>query len=80
MRINKYLSEAGIVSRRGADKWIEDGRIMINGPKILPKIGGDREIIQSEGFNGAAFGIRHRDRKRHPLRCRSGSGGGSGKL
>ncbi|MDX1770911.1 MAG: S4 domain-containing protein, partial [Planococcaceae bacterium] len=27
MRINKYLSEAGIVSRRGADKWIEDGRI-----------------------------------------------------
>ena len=33
MRINKYLSEAGIVSRRGADKWIEDGRIMINGVK-----------------------------------------------
>ncbi|MBE1553317.1 23S rRNA pseudouridine(2604) synthase RluF [Sporosarcina limicola] len=31
MRINKYLSEAGIVSRRGADKWIEDGRVMING-------------------------------------------------
>ncbi len=33
MRINKYLSEAGIVSRRGADKWIEDGRITINGVK-----------------------------------------------
>ena len=33
MRINKFLSEAGIVSRRGADKWIEDGRIMINGVK-----------------------------------------------
>ncbi|MDX1772343.1 MAG: 23S rRNA pseudouridine(2604) synthase RluF [Planococcaceae bacterium] len=33
MRINKYLSEAGIVSRRGADKWIEDGRITINGAK-----------------------------------------------
>ena len=31
MRINKYLSEAGIVSRRGADKWIEDGRVTING-------------------------------------------------
>lgn len=31
MRINKYLSEAGIVSRRGADKWIEAGRVMING-------------------------------------------------
>ncbi|MCZ2259077.1 23S rRNA pseudouridine(2604) synthase RluF [Sporosarcina sp. G11-34] len=31
MRINKYLSEAGIVSRRGADKWIADGRVVING-------------------------------------------------
>ncbi|QYA33316.1 pseudouridine synthase [Macrococcus psychrotolerans] len=33
MRINKYLSEAGICSRRGADKWIEAGRIKINGVK-----------------------------------------------
>ncbi|MGE7666418.1 23S rRNA pseudouridine(2604) synthase RluF [Ureibacillus composti] len=31
MRINKYLSETGIISRRGADKWIEEGRITING-------------------------------------------------
>ena len=31
MRINKFLSEAGITSRRGADKWITDGRVMING-------------------------------------------------
>lgn len=31
MRINKFLSEAGITSRRGADKWIEAGRITING-------------------------------------------------
>lgn len=31
MRINKFLSEAGIVSRRGADKWINDGRVTING-------------------------------------------------
>lgn len=31
VRINKFLSSAGIVSRRGADKWIEDGRITING-------------------------------------------------
>lgn len=31
MRINKFLSEAGIISRRGADKWITDGRVMING-------------------------------------------------
>lgn len=31
MRINKYLAEAGIVSRRGADKWIEEGKVTING-------------------------------------------------
>lgn len=31
MRINKYLAEAGIVSRRGADQWISDGRVIING-------------------------------------------------
>ncbi|WJY26937.1 23S rRNA pseudouridine(2604) synthase RluF [Sporosarcina trichiuri] len=31
MRINKFLSEAGIVSRRGADKWIDEGRVVING-------------------------------------------------
>ncbi|MGL6145253.1 MAG: pseudouridine synthase [Macrococcoides caseolyticum] len=33
MRINKFLSEAGVCSRRGADKWIEAGRIKINGVK-----------------------------------------------
>ncbi len=31
MRINKFLAETGIVSRRGADQWIEAGRITING-------------------------------------------------
>ncbi|KGR79784.1 23S rRNA pseudouridine(2604) synthase RluF [Ureibacillus manganicus] len=31
MRINKYLSETGIVSRRGADKLIEEGKVTING-------------------------------------------------
>ncbi|WP_342526955.1 23S rRNA pseudouridine(2604) synthase RluF [Chryseomicrobium sp. FSL W7-1435] len=31
MRINKYLADAGIVSRRGADQWILDGRVVING-------------------------------------------------
>lgn len=31
MRINKFLSGAGIVSRRGADQWISDGRVLING-------------------------------------------------
>jgi len=33
MRINKYLSESGIVSRRGADQWITEGRVTINGQR-----------------------------------------------
>ena len=31
IRINKFLSEAGICSRRGADRMVEDGRVTING-------------------------------------------------
>jgi 23S rRNA pseudouridine2604 synthase len=30
MRLNKYLSESGICSRREADVWIEAGRVTIN--------------------------------------------------
>ncbi|WP_150285313.1 23S rRNA pseudouridine(2604) synthase RluF [Rummeliibacillus sp. TYF-LIM-RU47] len=33
MRINKYISEAGKASRRGADKLISDGRVTINGKR-----------------------------------------------
>ncbi|USK92186.1 23S rRNA pseudouridine(2604) synthase RluF [Rossellomorea marisflavi] len=33
MRINKYISEAGKASRRGADRLIEDGRVTINGKR-----------------------------------------------
>lgn len=31
MRINKYLAESGIASRRAADKMIENGEVKING-------------------------------------------------
>jgi 23S rRNA pseudouridine2604 synthase len=31
MRINKYISESGKTSRRGADKLISEGRVTING-------------------------------------------------
>lgn len=50
MRINKFLSSAGITSRRGADQWIEQGRITINGElatlgsKVLP---GD--LVKADG-------------------------------
>lgn len=50
LRINKYLSSAGIVSRRGADKWIEDGRITINGE--LAELGSrvsDDDDVRADG-------------------------------
>lgn len=31
VRINKYIAEAGICSRREADKWIDKGQVTING-------------------------------------------------
>jgi 23S rRNA pseudouridine2604 synthase len=49
-RINKFLSEAGHCSRRGADKLIEEGLVTING--VVPEIGtkilpGD--VVMAEG-------------------------------
>ena len=35
MRINKYIAEAGVASRRSADQMIKDGRVSVNGKKIL---------------------------------------------
>ena len=31
MRLNKYISDTGVCSRREADQWIADGRVSING-------------------------------------------------
>jgi 23S rRNA pseudouridine2604 synthase len=31
MRLNKYISESGVCSRRAADQWIADGRVRVNG-------------------------------------------------
>ena len=35
MRLNKYISESGICSRREADKFIEAGKVYINGSKAV---------------------------------------------
>ena len=35
IRINKYLSDAGVCSRREADRMIEQGRITVNGEKAV---------------------------------------------
>ncbi len=36
MRLNKYLSEAGVCSRREADKLIESGRVTVDGKRAVP--------------------------------------------
>jgi 23S rRNA pseudouridine2604 synthase len=33
VRLNKYISETGVCSRREADKWIEAGRVTCNGAR-----------------------------------------------
>jgi 23S rRNA pseudouridine2604 synthase len=34
MRVNKYISEAGLCSRREADEWLVAGRVTINGEVV----------------------------------------------
>jgi 23S rRNA pseudouridine2604 synthase len=53
MRLNKYISETGICSRRQADQWISEGRVRINGK--LPELGtkvepGDRVEVDGQAI------------------------------
>lgn len=45
VRINKYLSEAGVCSRREADRQIEEGNVLIEGQPALP---GSRVLLGQE--------------------------------
>ncbi len=50
MRLNKYISETGICSRREADKWIEQGRVTCNGqPALLGTQVGDDDTVCIDG-------------------------------
>lgn len=40
MRINKYIAECGLTSRRGADELIKQGKVSVNG-KIITELGLD---------------------------------------
>jgi len=50
VRLNKFISEAGVASRRAADRMIEEGRVTINGK---PAVVGDRvyedDIVAVDG-------------------------------
>jgi 23S rRNA pseudouridine2604 synthase len=50
MRLNKYISETGICSRRAADKWIEAGRVTLNGqPASLGTQVADGDDVRVDG-------------------------------
>ena len=50
MRINKFLAEQGVASRRGSDKLIEEGRVTVNGVRV--KAGADvspTDVVEVDG-------------------------------
>ncbi len=53
MRINKYLAESGVCSRRAADKLIEDGVVKINGR--VCGLGAEVENGDSVSVNGKSI-------------------------
>ncbi|WP_019243737.1 MULTISPECIES: 23S rRNA pseudouridine(2604) synthase RluF [Bacillus] len=50
MRINKFISESGITSRRGADKLITEGRVTING--VVAELGSQAEASDDVRVDG----------------------------
>jgi 23S rRNA pseudouridine2604 synthase len=50
MRLNKFISDTGVCSRREADAWIEAGRVTVNG--AVAKLGtqvGEMDRVQLDG-------------------------------
>jgi 23S rRNA pseudouridine2604 synthase len=54
MRINKYLSERGLCSRREADSWVEGGRVSING--VVATLGTKVQAGDAVRVDGRAVG------------------------
>lgn len=59
MRLNKYISESGLCSRREADKLITEGKVYVNGR--LAKIGVDVAIGDVVRVNGRTLEARTAD-------------------
>ena len=58
MRLNKFLSETGVCSRREADAWIEAGRVAVNGRRAT--LGVQVEAVDEVRVDGRAVGQRSR--------------------
>jgi 23S rRNA pseudouridine2605 synthase len=51
-RLHKFLSRAGVTSRRLAEEWIRAGRVAVNGQVVTEmgvKIDPDRDLVQVDG-------------------------------
>ena len=55
MRINKFLAESGVCSRRAADKLIEEGAVKVNGKICV--IGQDIDEFSDSVFVGGTSSI-----------------------
>lgn len=55
MRLNKYISETGLCSRREADAWIAQGRVTINGARaeLGSQVDGHDEVRVDQRVVGA---------------------------
>jgi 23S rRNA pseudouridine2605 synthase len=52
IRLNKYLADSGIASRRKADRMIEEGHVKINGRKVFElgvKVDPDKDTVTVQG-------------------------------
>jgi len=52
VRINKFLSEAGVASRREADRLIQEGRVRVNGAvvdELGAKLDDEKDSVQVDG-------------------------------
>ncbi|MBO9606465.1 MAG: 23S rRNA pseudouridine(2604) synthase RluF [Paenibacillaceae bacterium] len=56
MRINKFISETGVASRREADKWIAEGRVTING--VAAELGSQAEPGDDVRVDGRPIGAK----------------------
>lgn len=58
-RLNKYISEAGVASRRAADRLVEEGRVAINGrTAVLGDKVRDGDVVD---VDGRRIGSKRRD-------------------
>jgi len=61
-RLNKVISRAGVASRRGADRLIEEGRVTVNGEtvgKLGMQVDPQRDVVKVDGVRIPAIPEHH---------------------